>query len=103
MSAGAIGFLLAAVGMTVGLFGGAAGTYFAIKHAPSPAERRLVQYVAVVIWLAVLSVTVAVIVVPRPYPAILLLVFGVSLPIALSYVKSYREKIRKEQDAAGLR
>ncbi|MCA9195484.1 MAG: hypothetical protein KDB03_27120 [Planctomycetales bacterium] len=89
MTAGMIGGIL---GTVVGLAGGVAGTYFSVKNADGPVERRLIYKFAVAIWVAICLFLIGLFLLPVPYNHLLWIPYGLTLSMA---IKRYNQTLTK--------
>ena len=88
LDAGMIG---AIVGSTVGVAGGAFGTWMSIRHSPPGPRRRLMVKASIACWIFVLSFVALVLFLPTPWkwwlwalygPVLLLLILSINRALA---------------------
>jgi hypothetical protein len=96
MAAGLIGGL---VGGTLGLAGGAIGTYFSIRNTKGPRERFFMVKVSVIAWVVITAFLLGVLMLPKPYNFLLWVPYGIALPLSVRWCNQRQLKIRTEEAA----
>ena len=94
MDAGLLGGI---IGGTLGLAGGAIGTYASIKNTAGPRERQFMVRTAIVVWVAVTLFLVLLSVLPNPYRWLIWIPYGVALPLAIISLNRKQRAIRLEE------
>jgi hypothetical protein len=97
MNPGIIGGI---IGGSLGLLGGAVGTYFSIKNTSGIRERAFMIRVAVVTWILVTAFIVGLMLLPRPFNFLLWLPYSIVLPLGIVWCNRRQQKIRAEEAAA---
>ena len=87
----------AIAGVTLGVLGGAVGTYFSIKNTGGPQERAFVVKCVVITWIAILVFGAAMILLPRPYGWLLWIPYGILLPLAIRKWNRAQAEIRNKE------
>ena len=88
------------IGGTLGLMGGAIGTYASIKNTAGPRERQFMVRIAIVTWVVVTLFVVLLFVLPSPYRWLLWIPYGVALPLAIVALNRKQQAIRSEEQGA---
>ncbi len=91
------GFFGAVIGGSIGLLGGAVGTYLSIKNTAGPRERQFMVRSAIVIWIAVTLFVVLLIVLPSPYRWLMWIPYVIALPIAVVSLNRKQQVIRSNE------
>jgi len=94
MDAGLIGGI---IGGTLGLAGGAIGTYASIKNTAGPRERQFMVRTAVAAWVLITLFLVLLFVLPSPYRFLIWIPYGVALPLAIVSLNRKQQAIRLEE------
>jgi len=94
MDAGLIGGI---IGGTLGLAGGAIGTYASIKNTAGPRERQFMVRTAVAAWVLITLFLVLLFVLPSPYRFLIWIPYGVALPLAIVSLNRKQRAIRLEE------
>ena len=94
MDAGLIGGI---IGGTLGLAGGAIGTYASIKNTAGPRERQFMVRTAVAAWVLITLFLVLLFVLPNPYRFLIWIPYGVALPLAIVALNRKQQAIRSEE------
>jgi len=94
MDAGMVGGI---IGGTLGLAGGAIGTYASIKNTEGPRERQFMVRTAIVTWVVVTLFVVLLFVLPSPYRWLIWIPYGVALPLAIVSLNRKQQVIRLEE------
>ena len=94
LDAGMIG---AIVGSTVGVAGGAFGTWMSIRHSPPGPRRRLMVKASIACWIFVLSFVALVLFLPTPWKWWLWALYG---PTLLFFILSINRSLRNLSTAA---
>lgn len=80
MDAGLVGGIL---GGTLGLLGGAIGTYASIKNTQGPKERAFMVRASVIAWIGIITFLVLLLALPKPYNYLMWAVYGILLPLGI--------------------
>ena len=91
------GILGAIIGGSIGLLGGAVGTYLSIKNTLGPRERKFMVRAAIVIWVAVTLFVVLLVVLPSPYRWLMWIPYVIALPIAVVFLNRKQQVIRSNE------
>ena len=83
--------------VSLGLSGGAIGTYFSIKNTSGPRERAFMIRVSIVTWIAVSIFVAALILLPKPYNWLLWIPYGIALPLTIIRWNKRQMEIRNEE------
>jgi hypothetical protein len=83
--------------VSLGLSGGAIGTYFSIKNTPGPRERAFMIRVSIVTWIAVSIFVAALMLLPKPYNWVLWIPYGIALPLTIIRWNKRQMEIRNEE------
>jgi len=83
--------------VSLGLSGGAIGTYFSIKNTSGPRERAFMIRVSIVTWIAVSIFVAALILLPMPYNWLLWIPYGIALPLTIIRWNKRQMEIRNEE------
>ena len=94
MDAGMIGGI---IGGTLGLAGGAIGTYASIKNTAGPRERQFMVRAAIAAWVGVTLFLVLLFVLPSPYRWLIWIPYGLALPLAILSLNRKQQAIRLEE------
>lgn len=94
MDAGIVGGI---IGGTLGLAGGAIGTYASIKNTGGPRERQFMVRTAMVVWVVVTLFVILLFVLPNPYRWLIWIPYGVALPLAVVSLNRKQQAIRLEE------
>ena len=100
MDPGTIGLIGGIGGGVIGVMGGAIGTYFSIKNTAGPRERAFMIKMAAWTWIAITAFLVALWWVPLPGRALLWVLYGISLPLAIRAANRRQSRIHREESAA---
>lgn len=93
-----IGTVGGIIGGTMGLAGGAIGTYASIKNTAGPKERRFIVRVAVVGWILITLFLILLWVLPNPYRWLIWIPYGLALPLAIVALNRKQQAIRSEEE-----
>jgi hypothetical protein len=93
-----IGTVGGIIGGTMGLAGGAIGTYASIKNTAGPKERRFMVRVAVVGWILITLFLILLWVLPNPYRWLIWIPYGLALPLAIVVLNRKQQAIRSEEE-----
>lgn len=96
-----VGVLGAVVGGVVGVAGGAVGTYFSLRTASGPRERRFAVGVSAAAWLTVTAFLAAMYVTPAEYRPWLWVPYAALLPVAAVACNHRQAAIRAAEAAPG--
>ena len=94
MDAGMVGGI---IGGTLGLAGGAIGTYASIKNTAGPRERQFMVRTAIVAWVVITLFVILLFVLPSPYRWLIWIPYGVALPLAILSLNRKQQAIRLEE------
>ena len=94
MDAGTFGGI---IGGTLGLLGGAVGTYLSIKNTSGPRERKFMVRVSIVAWIAITIFLVLLYVLPNPYRWLIWIPYGITLPLAVVALNRKQRAIRLDE------
>ena len=94
MDAGLVGGI---IGGTLGLAGGAIGTYASIKNTAGPRERQFMVRTAIVAWVLITLFLILLFVLPNPYRWLVWIPYGVTLPLAIVALNRKQQAIRLEE------
>ena len=97
MDAGMMGGI---IGGTVGLAGGAIGTYFSIRNTRGPRERAFMVKASVIAWVVVTAFLVGLLMLPKPYNWLMWVPYGIALPLGIRWCNQRQLKIRAEEAAS---
>ena len=100
MDPGTIGLIGGIGGSVIGVLGGAIGTYFSIKNTAGPRERAFMIQVSAMFWIAIIAFLAALWWVPLPGRALLWVLYGISLPMAIRAANRRQSQIHREESAA---
>ncbi len=99
MDPGTIGLIGGIGGGAIGVMGGVIGTYFSVKNTAGPRERAFVIRVSALCWVAMVAFVAVLWWTPFPYQALLWVLYGISLPLAIRAWNRRQEQIRYEEAA----
>ena len=85
------------IGGTLGLAGGAIGTYASIKNTAGPRERQFMVRTAIVAWVLITLFLILLFVLPNPYRWLIWIPYGVALPLAIVSLNRKQQAIRLEE------
>ena len=94
MDAGMVGGI---IGGTLGLAGGAIGTYASIKNTGGPRERQFMVRTAIVTWVMVTLFVILLFVLPSPFRWLIWIPYGVALPLAIVSLNRKQQAIRLDE------
>ena len=94
MDAGMVGGI---IGGTLGLLGGAIGTYASIKNTGGPRERQFMVRTAIVTWVMVTLFVILLFVLPSPFRWLIWIPYGVALPLAIVSLNRKQQAIRLDE------
>jgi hypothetical protein len=94
MDAGLVGGI---IGGTLGLAGGAIGTYASIKNTAGPRERQFMIRTAIAAWVLITLFLILLFVLPNPYRWFIWIPYGVALPLAVVSLNRKQQAIRLEE------
>ena len=94
MNAGILAGIIFSV--SLGVLGGAIGTYFSIKNTSGPRERAFMVRVSIRTWIAVSIFVAALMLIPKPYNLLLWIPYAIALPLAI--VRWNRKQIEIRND-----
>jgi Ca2+/Na+ antiporter len=94
MDAGTFGGI---IGGVIGFMGGAVGTYLSIKNTAGPRERQFMVRSAIVIWIAVTTFVVLLLVLRSPYRWLMWIPYAVAVPVAIISLNRKQQAIRSEE------
>jgi hypothetical protein len=69
--------------VSLGVLGGAIGTYFSVKNTSGPRERAFMIRVSIFTWIAVSIFVAALMFLPKPYNWLLWIPYGIALPLTI--------------------
>ncbi|MGH8673988.1 MAG: hypothetical protein ACREVG_06735 [Burkholderiales bacterium] len=95
-----IGLIGGIIGGTLGIAGGAVGTYFSIKNTAGPKERSFMFRVSAIAWIFVTAFLVGLFLVPNPFKWLLWIPYGIALPLGILWLNRRQQQIRKAEAAA---
>jgi hypothetical protein len=95
-----VGLIGGIVGGTLGLAGGAIGTYFSIKNTLGPRERTFMVKVSAIAWVAITAFLVGLLLLPKPYNFLLWVPYGLALPLSIRWCNQRQLKVRAEEAAS---
>jgi hypothetical protein len=78
-----IGLIGAIAGSCIGVLGGIVGTYFGITRVANDAQRKFMIRCAVFGWVLILAFVALCVFLPAPWKYIILVPYGIGLPIAI--------------------
>jgi hypothetical protein len=90
----------AIIGGSLGLLGGALGTYFSIKSTSGPRERAFMIRTAILTWIMVTAFLFGLLALPRPFNFLLWVPYGIGLPLAILWCNRRQSRIRAEEAAS---
>ena len=83
--------------VSLGVLGGAIGTYFSIKNTSGPRERAFMIRVSIFTWIAVSIFVAALMLLPKPYNWLLWIPYGIALPPTIIRWNKRQMEIRNEE------
>jgi hypothetical protein len=86
-----------ALSVSLGICGGAIGTYFSIKNTFGPRERAFMIRISIVTWIAVSIFVAALMLLPKPYNFLLWIPYGIALPLAIIRWNRKQLEIRDQE------
>lgn len=95
MDAGTIGGI---IGGSLGLAGGAIGTFASIKNTQGPRERQFMVRVAMAAWIGITLFLLLLFVLPTPYRWLIWIPYGVALPLAILILNRKQQTIRSDEE-----
>lgn len=95
MDAGTIGGI---IGGSLGLAGGAIGTFASIKNTQGPRERQFMVRVAMAAWIGITLFLLLLFVLPTPYRWLIWIPYGVALPLAILILNRRQQAIRSDEE-----
>jgi len=87
--------------VSLGVLGGAIGTYFSIKNTSGPRERAFMIRVSIFTWIAVSIFVAALMLLPKPYNWLLWIPYGIALPLTIIRWNKRQMEIRNEEKLSG--
>ena len=94
MDAGTVGGI---IGVSLGLAGGAIGTYASLKNTQGPRERQFMVRVAIAAWVGITIFLVLLFLLPNPYRWLIWIPYGVALPLAILFLNRKQQAIRSDE------
>ena len=91
------GLLGACIGSFIGLLGGVAGTYFAIKNTNGRRERAFAIKASIVCWILVLGFVAAMLLIPTWHKHLLWIPYAIALSLGIRYWNKIQFRIRHEE------
>lgn len=88
------------LGSAIGLAGGIVGTYFSIRNADGPLERRLIYKFAVAMWVAICLFLIGIFLFPVPYNHLLWIPYGFTLSMAIRRYNQTLARVRSQNSPA---
>ena len=85
------------IGGTLGLAGGAIGTYASIKNTAGPRERQFMIRTAIAAWVLITLFLILLFVLPNPYRWLIWIPYSVALPLAIVSLNRKQQAIRLEE------
>ncbi|HWN83071.1 MAG TPA: hypothetical protein VNM87_13315 [Candidatus Udaeobacter sp.] len=89
-----------AISCTLGLLGGAVGTYCSIKNTSGPQERAFMIRAALVTWVLVTAFVAGLILLPHPYGFLLWIPYSVALPLGIRWGNRRQMEIRTAESGS---
>ena len=86
-----------ALGASLGVLGGAIGTYFSIKNTFGPRERAFMIHISIITWIAVSMFVAALMLLPKPYNFLLWIPYCIALPLAIMRWNRKQLEIRNQE------
>jgi len=86
-----------ALGASLGVLGGAIGTYFSIKNTFGPRERAFMIRISIITWIAVSMFVAALMLLPKPYNFLLWIPYCIALPLAIMRWNRKQLEIRNQE------
>jgi len=86
-----------ALSASLGIVGGAVGTYFSIKNTFGPRERAFMIRISIVTWIVVSIFVAALMLLPKPYNFLLWIPYGIALPLAIRSWNREQLEIRSQE------
>jgi hypothetical protein len=83
--------------VSLGVLGGAIGTYFSIKNTRGPKERAFIVRVSIRTWIAVSIFVAALMLIPKPYNLLLWIPYAIALPVTIVRWNRKQMEIRREE------
>ncbi|MCX8267064.1 MAG: hypothetical protein OTI37_05575, partial [Planctomycetota bacterium] len=74
------------IGCAGGVAGGVIGTRRALAQATTPAAKKRIVRLSVFCWFGIWSFIGLMLVLPPPYGLLLLIVYGIALPLVIRYI-----------------
>ena len=100
MNAGEMwGWIGGIAGGFLGIAGAIVGTYFSIKNTNGPRERQFTIKASAVCGIACTLFVILLLVLPRPYNALLWIPYAILLPISIKYWNKTQFEIRRKESA----
>jgi hypothetical protein len=90
------GFIGAVIGCVLGVAGGGIGTYFSIKNAIGPRQRKFMIKAAVFSWISLAVFLGLLLGLPFPYGFIMWVPYGIFLPIGITYLNKRLYQLQME-------
>ena len=95
-----VGIVGGVIGGTIGLAGGAIGTYFSIRNTRGPGERSFMIRMSAVAWAAISAFLAGLLLLPKPYNFLLWVPYGIALPLAIRWCNRRQLQIRASEAAS---
>lgn len=97
MDPASVGIIGACVGAAGGLFGGAIGTYFAVKNTYGPRERSFAVKMSIIGWILIVTFLVAMFAIPTWHKHLLWIPYSILVFVGIHLWNRAQFRIRSEE------
>lgn len=98
MNSGLIGGI---IGGAIGVVGGIVGSYYSLRSAKTPRERRFMRRVGIACWVAVSLLVTVSLSLPSQYRHYIMIPYMLGLALVIVWGNRRLQAIRREDDARG--